>query len=74
MGKRDAHSHRDHHRHGHEDHAHDSGHGHEGHSHGVSRDADRRYLTLTLGLLQVDHEYGQLIQLQPRPLESPPAA
>lgn len=32
-------------------HGHDGGHGHDGHSHGVSADADRRWLSLALGLI-----------------------
>jgi cobalt-zinc-cadmium efflux system protein len=51
---RDDHSHGEHGHddHGHGDHSH-GGHGHDGHSHGVSADADRRWLTLALGLIVV---------------------
>ncbi|HTJ35440.1 MAG TPA: cation diffusion facilitator family transporter [Dactylosporangium sp.] len=49
-----AHEHGDHdHEHGdhqHSDHGHDD-HGHAGHSHGVSANADRRWLSLALGLI-----------------------
>jgi cobalt-zinc-cadmium efflux system protein len=51
------------HEHGHDEHSHDEhghaeahdghGHGHAGHSHGVSADADRRWLSLALGLIAV---------------------
>ncbi len=43
--------------HGHDEHGHDGhdhdGHDHDGHSHGVSPDADRRWLTIALGLIAV---------------------
>jgi cobalt-zinc-cadmium efflux system protein len=56
-----GHDHEDHdhhHEHDHSGHGHDhSGHGHDhsghGHSHGVSADADRRWLTVALGLIAV---------------------
>ncbi|MEU7869944.1 cation diffusion facilitator family transporter [Dactylosporangium sp. NPDC049140] len=48
------HDHEDDHDHGHDHAGHDhAGHGHAGHSHGVSADADRRWLSLALGLIGV---------------------
>ena len=54
----DPHDHdHDHEEHGHEEHGHEEHghqeHGHGGHSHGVSADADRRWLSLALGLIGV---------------------
>ncbi|GAB1639881.1 cation diffusion facilitator family transporter [Krasilnikovia sp. MM14-A1259] len=51
--RHDDHGH-DGHGHGHDPHGHGhAGHGHGGHSHGVSADADRRWLSLALGLIGV---------------------
>lgn len=46
----DDHAHVDH---GHDHQGHEHGHGHAGHGHGVSADADRRWLSLALGLIVV---------------------
>ena len=48
----DPHEH-DHHQHEHDHHQEEHRHGHGGHSHGVSADADRRWLSLALGLIGV---------------------
>lgn len=49
-----GHDHGHDHDHGHGDgHDHTDGHGHAGHSHGVSANADKRWLTIALGLIVV---------------------